>query len=239
MDIKTDLHTHTLVSQHAYSTVIENVKYAAENGVEAIAVTDHAPGTPDGAHDWHFGCLTDFIPETVYGVRVFKGAELTFQNTNGDIDLPESILKKLDIVIASIHSVAFNTKTSDEYTTVLLRAIENPYIDIMGHIDRVKSGADYDLVAKEAAKHNKIIELNEHSFNNDSGAENAARALELMTACKKYGTMISVDSDAHFCTLIGNYPHAKELLEKISFDEKNIVNRSLDSVNKYLSSRKR
>ena len=62
MDIKTDLHTHTLVSQHAYSTVIENVKYAAENGVEAIAVTDHAPGTPDGAHDWHFGCLTDFIP---------------------------------------------------------------------------------------------------------------------------------------------------------------------------------
>ena len=237
MIIKTDLHTHTLVSQHAYSTIIENVKYAVENGIEAIAVTDHAPGTPDGAHDWHFGSLPDFVPETVYGVRVFKGAELTFQNENADIDLPEAILKKLDIVIASIHSVAYAPKTSDEYTAVLLKAMKNPHIDIFGHIDRVKSGADYDLVAKEAAKCGKIIELNEHSLDNGEAAENSKRAFELMTACKKYGTKISVDSDAHFCTMIGNYPHAEKLLAEIGFDENNIINRSLESINGYINNK--
>ena len=54
MKILFDTHTHTLASTHAYSTVMENAKYASEIGMEAIAVTDHAPAIPDGAHEWHF-----------------------------------------------------------------------------------------------------------------------------------------------------------------------------------------
>ena len=49
MKILLDTHTHTLASTHAYSTVLEMAKKASEEGLEAIAITDHAPGIPDGA----------------------------------------------------------------------------------------------------------------------------------------------------------------------------------------------
>ena len=52
--ILTDLHTHTVANTHAFSTVTENATYAAGIGMEAIAITDHAPQMPDGAHRWHF-----------------------------------------------------------------------------------------------------------------------------------------------------------------------------------------
>lgn len=48
MKILLDTHTHTLASTHAYSTVLEMAKYASEAGMEAIAITEHAPAIPDG-----------------------------------------------------------------------------------------------------------------------------------------------------------------------------------------------
>ena len=68
MKILLDTHTHTLASTHAYSTVLEMAKYASEAGMEAIAITDHAPAIPDGAHPWHFQNLKA-IPREIYGVK--------------------------------------------------------------------------------------------------------------------------------------------------------------------------
>ena len=55
--IKTDLHTHTTASCHAYSTLEENVQWAKQIGLEAIAMTNHAPSLPDAPHIWHFEAI--------------------------------------------------------------------------------------------------------------------------------------------------------------------------------------
>ena len=74
MRILMDLHTHTVASGHAYSTIMENAKAAAEKGLEGIAMTDHGPAMPGGAHLYHFWNLTA-LPQQIAGVRVLRGVE--------------------------------------------------------------------------------------------------------------------------------------------------------------------
>ena len=111
MKIKVDLHTHTMVSHHAYSTVTENAVAASENGMEAIAITDHAPAIPDGAHQWHFECL-GLIDRKVNGVVILRGAECSYTNVDGELDLPENTIKKMEVLIASFHTPVFFPATS-------------------------------------------------------------------------------------------------------------------------------
>ncbi len=238
--INTDIHIHTMVSQHAYSTIAENVKYASETGLEAVAITDHGPGTKDGAEKYHFGCMKKFVPEYLYGVRVLKGIECSFTDSDATLDMTdEKIFKKLDLVIASSHESVYWPTKGDIYTQMVLKAMDNPYIDILGHIDRVPANTDYALIAKTAKGKGKgkVIELNEASFIRPPFEESADRVRKLMVECKKYGTKISVSSDSHFFVTVGKYEQSIKLLEEIDFDINNIVNRDLKSLTEFLNNR--
>lgn len=237
MKIKVDLHTHTMVSHHAFSTVTENATAASENGMEAIAITDHAPGMPDGAHQWHFDCL-ELIDRKINGVVVLRGAECSYTNADGKLDLPESTLKKMEVVIASVHTPAFCPETSEEHTKLLLKAMENPYIDILGHIDRVKCGGDYDLIAKSAKDYGKLIELNEHSLSYGGAEQTRKNTYALAEACMKYGTFVAVNSDSHYCRKIGNFELQKKLMDEIEFDPELVVNSSLSKFLDYMKGKK-
>ena len=132
MKILTDIHCHTIASAHAYSTVCELAHTAAERGMEAIAVTDHAPAIGDAPHIWHFENLRN-IPRSIDGVRVLLGAEANIIDDDGNTDMPEHILKWLDITVASLHDVCFGgTKGRADYTDMDLNVLSNPYIDIIG-----------------------------------------------------------------------------------------------------------
>ena len=54
MHLQGDMHTHTIASTHAYSTITENCEWAAKYGMKGIAMTDHAMNMPDSPHIWHF-----------------------------------------------------------------------------------------------------------------------------------------------------------------------------------------
>ena len=69
-----DLHTHTSVSQHAYSSLDEMARSAAELGLAAIGITDHGPGMMDGAIRHHFYCMRG-LPKAVHGLRLVAGAK--------------------------------------------------------------------------------------------------------------------------------------------------------------------
>lgn len=234
--INTDIHIHTMVSQHAYSTIAENVKYASEIGLEAVAITDHGPGTTDGAQKWHFSTMKKFVPEYLYGVRVLKGIECSFTDSDANLDMmDEKVFKKLDLVIASAHESVYWPTEDDVYTQVIIKAMDNPFIDIFGHIDRVPANTDYALIAKTAKEKGKVIELNEASFIRPPFDENADRVRRLMTECKKYGTKISVSSDSHFFATVGKYEKSIKLLEELDFDINNIINRDLKSLTEFLN----
>ena len=235
INIKVDTHTHTIASTHAYCTVMENAKYASEVGMEAIAVTDHAPQLPDAPHFWHFRNLKN-IPRDLFGVKILYGVELNILDLEGNTDEECLGTERMDVVNASIHSPCFKDGPGHDCTGAYENVIKNPNIDIVCHSGNPDYAYDYEKIVKMAGEYNKLIEINNHSFAvRKSSIENCRKIAEL---CKKFGTGIVVSSDAHFCTDIGNYNNALNMLNEIDFPEELIMNRDLKTFEKFMSGRK-
>lgn len=235
MKILFDTHTHTLASAHAYSTVTENATYAASVGMEAIAITDHCVGMSDAPHIWHFQNLRN-IPRTLNGVKILYGVELNLLNSDGELDMDDSLMKKLDVVNVSIHGPCYDTLGRTDHTKAYEKAILNPYTDIIAHSGSVAFPYDYEKIIKLAKKHHKLIEINNHTFFvRKSSAENCKKIAKL---CMDNEVGIVVSSDAHIHEDIGNYDRALKMLKEISFPEKLIINRDLQSYENYVKPRK-
>ena len=145
-----DTHCHTVSSGHAYSTVQEIAKEASNRGLELIAITDHAETLPGGAHLFHFHNLI-VIPRKLYGVEVLRGAEVNILDFEGRVDLGQETLEQLDIVIASFHPPCIKPGSIVENTNALIKVIQNPHIDIIGHPGDPRYPIDIKAVV-EAAK---------------------------------------------------------------------------------------
>ena len=91
MKLRMDIHTHSVASGHAYSTVDENLRFAAEKGMELVALTDHAPGMKDTTGHAYFANL-HVLPEKLHGVRLLKGIELNIMDHDGRVDMDERVL---------------------------------------------------------------------------------------------------------------------------------------------------
>lgn len=235
MEILTDIHTHTLATPHAYSTVYENLQFAKKAGLEAFAVTDHSLRLPDAPHVYHFENLKA-IPKEAEGVRIFRGIELNILDKDGSIDMEEYILKTLDIVVASIHRPCYRHIALDDHTETYLNVLDNPYITVLGHTDSSDLMYDTDKVLLKAKENNVLIEINNLHIEKKKNYE---RATEIALRCKELGVGIAVNSDAHICFDMGVRPRSERLLSEIDFPEELIINRNLETLNKFLALKKR
>ena len=158
-----DLHTHTLACGHAYNTLYEMARSASEKGVPLFGSSDHAPAMPGSCHKYYF---TNFrvIPRTLFGMPLLMGAELNITDFDGQVDLPQDILRKMDYAIASIHIQCIDRGTAADYTRAYVGAIENPLIHIIGHPDDSRLPADYDTLAAAAKEHHTLLEVNNSSL---------------------------------------------------------------------------
>ncbi|MFA5928650.1 MAG: PHP domain-containing protein, partial [Candidatus Margulisiibacteriota bacterium] len=102
MRIVADLHTHSISSGHAYSTIAEMARAAADKGLLGMGITDHGPAMPSGCHHYHFSNLS-CLPRTLYGVKLYRGAEANIINQAGELDIKEKVQPCLDYIIASMH----------------------------------------------------------------------------------------------------------------------------------------
>lgn len=235
MKILTDLHTHTLASSHAYSTLSENAAAAAAAGLEAIAITDHCGTIPDAPHIWHLLNLK-CLPSHINGVRILHGVEVNITDIHGTLDIESEILKELDIVVASLHTPCYADNDKTDHTEAYMNVVENPYVDIIGHSGNPLYPFDYDAVIRRAGELGKLIEINAASFR--GRVENVPNCRKIAQLCKKYEVGIAVDSDSHYCGYIGNFAPAVEMLKEIEFPEKLIKNRSLQVLCEFMSPRK-
>lgn len=227
-----DTHTHTIFSVHAYSTLLENVQYAKAHGLEGFASTDHAPFMGD-TKEPHFFNLSGAVPAYVDGIRVIAGTELNIVDFEGHIDLPDWILEKLELVIASAHNLPhFPPSTFENHTKMYLGVAENPYVDIIGHCGQEAFSFDKEKVLKKFKECGKIVEINAHSFKARPGSDQ--HCVEIAKLCKKYEIPVVVSSDSHFATRMGDFSKALELLDSIDFPEELLANRSLKSLLEYL-----
>ena len=135
MRVEIDTHTHTLASGHAYNTMNEMAKAAADKGLKGLAITEHAPEMPGTCHLYYFQNLR-IVPRKRFGIELLLGTELNIMNAEGKVDLSEDVLKTLDIAIASIHIPCFrDERTVENVTAAYENVMENPYVDIIGHPD--------------------------------------------------------------------------------------------------------
>lgn len=240
MRVEMDTHTHTLASGHAYNTINEMAKAAADKGLKGLAITEHAPEMPGTCHLFYFQNLR-VVPRERYGIELLLGTELNIMNEDGDVDLPEETLKTLDIAIASMHTPCFEgERTMEKITAAYEKVMEHPYVDIIGHPDDGRFPVDMERLVSQAKKTGTLLEVNNSSLRPDGFRENTKEnCLRMIKECKKQGAMIVLGSDSHVDVDIAEYPYAEEVLKEADFPEELIANLSLEKLKASLKHNKK
>ncbi len=234
MEFFIDLHTHTIASDHAYSTICECVNYAKTHGIRMFATTDHGPALEDGPHPWHFNNLK-VVPRICDGVAVLRGIEANI-DANGDIDVTRRQLDNaLDIVLAGMHP-SNPPSDYDAHTRMYLKVIRSGDVDVISHPGCASYPCDYEQILVAAKENNVAIEINSSSdVNTRFGShDNCVKIAEL---AKKIGNTIAVGSDAHICYYMCNFGPSIEIIEKAGISEDQIINTSANRVLDFLESR--
>jgi putative hydrolase len=240
MRLLADLHTHTVASGHGFSTVTELATAAAAKGLELIAVTDHGPSVPGGAHAWYFWNMK-VIPATLSGVRILKGCEANVADTDNGLDLPDEVLALLDVVAVGFHPLTgFDDASRALNTHALVRAIGNPLVDIVTHPGNMDEfPLDVNAVVAAAVERGVALELNNQSFDPSSSRSAASYGeRRFAIAARDAGAMISIGSDAHFHEGVGCFDQAIAVAEEIRFPVSRVVNRNAASVLEFLRDRR-
>lgn len=221
-----DLHCHTVASGHAYSTIKENIDEAKVKGLKYVGVSDHAPGMPGSTHPYYFGNL-GVIKNEINGVNILKGIEANIIDLDGNIDIPEDVVGKLDYVIASFHPPCITSGSKEENTQAILKVMDNEEVKIIGHLDDSRYPVDYDRVVKKAIETNTLLEINNSSLRSNGfrvgAVENAKQMLEI---CKKYKAKVILGSDAHIYYQVGSFENCEKILKEVDFPGNLVVNYS-------------
>lgn len=230
-----DIHCHSIASGHAYSTITENVNYAKDTGLELIAITDHTPRMPGGTGILYFSNL-HVLPRKFENLELLIGAELNIMDDKGTIDLPERNLKKLDLRIASLHLPCISHKNGINFNTeAVINTMQNPYIDVIGHLGDDRYLIDMDIVIEESIKTGTLIEINNSSLS-PTGSRVGGKDLvyELARKCKKRDIPVVLGTDAHYHTYIGNFGFIEEMFKEIDFPDDLVLNTSVEKFKKHL-----
>lgn len=233
-----DIHTHSVISQHAYSTIDENAKAANQKGLKLIAMTDHAPGMKNTAPRAFF---TNYhvLPNFLHNVEILHGAELNIMDYDGTVDLQEDILKTLDIAIASLHPPCISFGTKEENTKACIKAMENPFVDILGHPGDPRYPIDVKKIVQTSKETKCLLEINNASLVPSGFRKGSDIIIEqILHYAMKYEVPIVLGSDAHFYTQIGDFTYCNSLLEKIDFPDELVINTSVEKLKKALKRNK-
>ena len=234
MNIELDMHTHTIASGHAFSTLQEMAKAGAEKGLKLLGITEHTPGIPGTCSLIYFRNL-HAVPRQMYGIELMLGAEINILDGEGNIDLDEYYMNLLDLRIAGIHSLCYEQGTVEENTHGMIQVISNPWIDIISHPGDGTAKLNFEPIVLAAKEHHTLLEINNSSLKPARHKADAlGNNLTLLRLCKKYEVPVILGSDAHISFDIANYEHVYKLLAETEFPEELIMNRDVNMFKKYL-----
>ena len=220
-----DMHTHTVASGHAYSTLHENVQFAKKHGIKILGISDHGPDMPGGPQLYFFNNLK-VVPKGIDGVSVLKGMEANIVDVDGNLDkLDPRALPGLDYLIASLHTICIEPSTKEDNTKAILNAMEQEKVKIIGHPDDARYPLDYEAIVKRAKEKNILLEVNNSSLSPNTFRKGARENVKIyLELCKKYGVRIIMGTDSHICYDIGIFDYAEQLIEEIDFPKELVIN---------------
>ena len=234
-DLKGDLHTHTSATD-GKNTLKEMAEAAREKGYSYFAVTEHskkvamAGGLNEDDLEIQIGEI-DALNKKLNKIKIIKGIEVDILE-DGSLDLPDTILKELDLVIGAIH---YNLNlTQKKQTSRIMKAMENPYFNILAHptgrmINR-RSGIDINMeeIMEGAADSGCFLEINSNPDRIDLSEKDIRKALDA-------GVKLAISTDAHST---GNFDYIKYGVAQARrgwMDKSNIINtRSWPALKKLL-----
>lgn len=230
-----DIHTHSISSGHAYSTLQENLQIAKEKGLKYYGLSDHAPELKGSATWLHFSNIKNF-PKYIYDVNFLAGIELNVMDYEGNIDkMPNFVLEELDYSIASLHTICLEPGTREENTNAYLEVLKNPHLKVLGHPDDARYDFDPEPVVKQAKKYHVAIEVNNSSLKPNAFRPNAKETItEVLKYCMIHRVPIIMGSDAHYSFDVGNHTYAEQLLQELKFDTDLIINYHEHLIEEYI-----
>jgi putative hydrolase len=235
MKFVADLHVHTVSSGHAYSTIEEYVAQAKKIGLKAFAITDHGPAMPGAPHFYHFSNMR-MIPETISGIRLYRGIEANIINESGKLDFSGDDFTRLEMVMVAMHpKCGYENQGEDKNTEVLIRSLKNPRINILSHPGNPKYPIKVSEVVAAAKANRVLIELNNSSPLSRAGSYE--KCLEFAREVKRQEWMVALGTDSHISTMLGDFEETVRLIKAAGLNEKHIVNTSLEKITKYLLER--
>ncbi|HVJ07977.1 MAG TPA: DNA polymerase/3'-5' exonuclease PolX [Acidisarcina sp.] len=197
-DIRGDVHMHTVASD-GRNTIRAMAEAALARGYEYIAITDHTKnlamtnGLDDQRALEHIAKIQEVDREMEGRIRIFPGIEVDIL-AEGELDLSDEVLAQMDVVIGSVHSL-FN-QPEEQMTERMLRAMENPYLRILGHptgrllLRREPYKLDLPRVLRRAAELGVAMEHNAYPDRLDLCDRD-------MRLAKELGVPIVVNTDSH------------------------------------------
>ena len=234
MKIELDVHTHTIASGHAFSTLQEMAQAAAGKGLKLLGITEHSPGVPGSCNPIYFRNL-HVVPRQMYGIELLLGAEINILDGEGNLDMDENCMRMLDIRIAGIHSLCYSYGTVDENTHGMVKAVSNPFIHIISHPGDGTAELNFEPIVLAAKEHHTLLEINDSSLKPTRNKPNAwENNLSILRLCKRYEVPVILGSDAHISFDIARYDYLYDLLQLTEFPESLIMNRDVKSFKEYL-----
>ncbi|MEM9419388.1 MAG: DNA polymerase/3'-5' exonuclease PolX [Planctomycetota bacterium] len=198
-DIKAELHSHTTASDGRWS-IEENALGAAARGFHTVAITDHSKGQAqaNGLNEkrlvQHIEAVRKVAKKLEGTITVLAGSEVDIL-ADGSLDYDDDLLAELDIVVASPHAAL--TQDPAKATKRLLKAIENPYVTIVGHptgriVNRREGlSPDMETIFKAAKDRGIALEINASPYRLD------LRDTHARTWVQEYGGKLAINTDAH------------------------------------------
>jgi DNA polymerase (family 10) len=202
-DLKGDLHVHSDWTD-GNNSIEEMAKAAQKRGYQYVAICDHSPtiGITNGLtpqrlkkHNEEIDKLNEKMSRGKgdMNFRILKGIEVDIRS-NGQLDFEDEILKGLDVVVGAVHTKFAQSK--DEMTKRIIKAIENPNVDIIAHPTgrligkREPYQVDMDKIMDACKANKKVLELNAYPERLDLSDINCRKA-------KEKGIKIAISTDAH------------------------------------------
>ena len=234
-DIKGIIHCHSRYSDGG-QTLKEMAIAARDKGFEYLVISDHSKSAgyagglqPERILEQHEEI--EELNKSLAPFKIFKSIESDILR-HGELDYPEEILKRFDLVIASVHSVLKMDRT--DATSRLIKAIENPYTHILGHmtgrllLSRKGYPLDMEKVLDACQANNVVIELNANPRRLDIDWTYIHRALEK-------GIMLSIDPDAHSIRGMDDIRYGVLVAQKAGLTARqNLSSFDLDTMQQYI-----
>ena len=229
-DLHGDLHMHTVESDGTCS-IREMAEAALARGRRYIAITDHSKfltmtnGMDDARALAHAARIREVNEQMGGRIRLFAGVECDIL-ADGSMDLDDDTLAQLDIVVASVHS-KFDLPESEQ-TARVLRALANPYVQILAHptgrklLRREPYKIDLHQVFAAAAAHGVCVEHNSNPARTDLSDAH-------MRLAKSLGAKIIVNTDAHAIDELDHFNNAILQLRRAWLTKDDVVNTAEDA----------